>query len=467
MLKTSWREECGVIGIYGHPEAATVLYLGLHALQHRGQESAGIATLDDDILHSHRAMGLVSEIFSAPVLERLPGNRGSGHNRYATTGHSIIKNAQPLVVDYAQGPLALAHNGNLTNAQRLRSELEAGGSIFQSTMDSEVIIHLIAHAQATRIEDRIIEALQQIEGAYSLVILAEGKVFAARDPYGFRPLALGRLGDAHIVASETCAFDLVEATYIRDIRAGELLTIDEQGLHSTTFATRERPAPCVFEYVYFSRPDSIIFGRNVYPIRKALGQRLAEEAPADVDVVIPVPDSGVPAAIGFAQQSGLPFEMGLIRSHYVGRTFIEPAQQIRRFGVKLKLNAVPDVLAGKRVVVVDDSIVRGTTARKIIALIREAGAREIHFRISCPPTTNPCFYGIDTPTRKELIGANYEVDEITQFLGADSLAYLSLDGMLEVAGGHRDNFCHACFSGDYIIPVDELDDPRQMRLFEH
>ncbi len=467
MAYDKFNEECGVVGVYGHPEASTLVYLGLHALQHRGQESAGIATLDEENLHSHRQMGLVSDIFTREILERLPGDRGIGHNRYSTTGQSIVKNAQPIVVDYARGPIALAHNGNLVNAQVLRAELEAAGSIFQSTMDSEVIVHLIARSRETRIEDRVMEAVRQISGAFSMVILAEGKLIAVRDKFGLRPLVMGRLNGAHIIASETTALDLIEAQYIRPIKAGEMLVIDDEGTHSLSIGSVEQTRPCVFEYVYFARPDSIIYGQNVYPIRKAFGRKLAEEDPFEADVVVPVPDSGVPAAIGYAEQAGIPFEMGLIRSHYVGRTFIEPAQQIRHFGVKLKLNAVPEVIHGKRVVVIDDSIVRGTTARKIIQMIRDAGAKEIHMRISSPPTTHSCFYGIDTPDRSELIASSLSVEETSSFLGSDSLAYLSLEGMLEVAGPDR-SFCHACFSGEYPIPIeDSPENSKQMRLFEH
>lgn len=469
MAFDKFREECGVVGVYGHPEASTLVYLGLHALQHRGQESAGIATLDGQILHSHRQMGLVSEIFTRAVLDRLKGDCGIGHNRYSTTGQSVLKNAQPIVVEHRRGPMALAHNGNLVNASSLRAQLEASGSIFQSTMDSEVIMHLIARSDKETLEDRVIDALSQVRGAFSLVVLGEGKLIAARDTLGLRPLVLGRIGGAHVIASETVALDLIEAQYIRTIKAGEVLVIDHEGLHTLDLPGRDElpHRPCVFEYVYFARPDSIVFGKNVYPVRKAFGRRLALESAVPADVVIPVPDSGVPAAIGFAEAAEIPFEMGLIRSHYVGRTFIEPTQQIRHFGVKLKLNAVPEVIQGKRVIVIDDSIVRGTTARKIVRLIRDAGAKEVHMRISSPPTTHPCFYGIDTPNKQDLIAANFSVEEINKFLGTDSLAYLSLEGMLQVAGGER-SFCHACFSGDYPIAIDDASvDPRQMQLFEH
>jgi amidophosphoribosyltransferase len=459
---------CGVVGVYGHEEAATLIYLGLHALQHRGQESAGIATWDGEALHSHRQMGQVQDIFSRSVLANLEGKIGIGHVRYSTTGQSILKNAQPIVVEYLRGPIALAHNGNLVNAHSLRHTLESDGSIFQSTMDSEVIVHLIARGRHERFEDNVLDALRAVRGAYSVVIQSEGVLIAARDPLGFRPLVLGKLGEALIVASETTALDLIEAKYIRDVRPGELLIIDETGMRSEIIASEESPRPCVFEHIYFARPDSIVFGENVYPIRRAFGRKLAAESPADADVVIPVPDSGVPAAIGFAEASGIPFQMGLIRSHYVGRTFIEPSQNIRSFGVRLKLNPVPEVIAGKRVIVIDDSIVRGTTSRKIIRMLREAGAREVHLRISSPPTTNPCYYGIDTPDKSQLIASNLSVAEISAYLGTDSLAYLSLEGLLETAGKGEDrSFCHACFSGQYPVPVLDEIDPRQMRLFEH
>lgn len=459
---------CGIVGVYGHEEAATLIYLGLHALQHRGQESAGIATWDGEALHSHRQMGHVQDIFNRNVLANLQGTAGIGHVRYSTTGQSIIKNAQPIVVEYARGPIALAHNGNLVNAHTLRHDLEAQGSIFQSTMDSEVIVHLVARGRHARLEDNVLEALRTVRGAYSVVLQADDKLIAARDPLGIRPLVLGRLGEAFIVASETTALDLVEAKYIRDIRPGEMLIIDDQGMRSELIEAGEAPRPCVFEHVYFARPDSLVFGENVYPIRRAFGRKLAEESGVEADVVVPVPDSGVPAAIGYAEASGIPFQMGLIRSHYVGRTFIEPSQQIRSFGVRLKLNPVPEVIAGKRVIVIDDSIVRGTTSRKIIRMLRDAGAREIHLRISSPPTTNPCFYGIDTPDKSQLIASNLSVAEISNYLGTDSLAYLSLEGMLDTAGkGTPRSFCHACFSGEYPVPVIDQVDPRQMRLFEH
>ncbi len=445
---------CGVFGIYGHPESANMTYLGLHALQHRGQESAGIVTTDGEQLYAHRSMGLVQDSFSQEQLARLPGRAAIGHVRYSTAGGSHIKNAQPLAVAYAHGSLAVCHNGNLTNADELRAELEGRGSIFQSDSDTEVFVHLVAISKEIAFEDRIADALSRVKGAYSLLFMTEDAVIAVRDPMGIRPLCLGLLPskrDAHVVASEPCAFDLIGAEYVRDIEPGEMVIIDAAGIRSV------RPTPpaphrmCVFEYVYFARPDSKLEGRSVYDIRKSFGRKLAREHGIDADVVVPVPDSGVPAAIGYASERGVPFEMGLIRSHYVGRTFIEPQQSIRHFGVRLKLNPVEPVLRGKRVVVIDDSIVRGTTSRKIVKMIRDAGAREVHLRISSPPTQWPCYYGIDTPTRRELIASSHTVDEIARYVTADSLGYLSLEGMIDALGG-GDGFCHACFSGQYAIP---------------
>ncbi|HJW68139.1 MAG TPA: amidophosphoribosyltransferase [Candidatus Binatia bacterium] len=462
-----FHEECGVVGVYGHPEAATLAYLSLYALQHRGQESAGIVASNGEALIAHRGMGLVADIFNQDILARLEGRLAIGHNRYSTSGSTVLKNCQPFVVEWAQGALAIAHNGNLVNAEALRERLETRGSIFQSTSDTEVIIHLIAASPATTLVGRIVDALAQVRGAYSLVFLTETQVIAARDPGGFRPLVLGRVGDAVVVTSETCALDLVDATYEREVEPGEIVVIDERGVSSL------RPFPpasrhhCVFEYVYFARPDSQVFGRNVYEVRKELGRQLARESAVPADIVIPVPDSGVPAAIGYAEEARLPFEMGLIRNHYVGRTFIEPTSSIRHFGVKVKLNALREVLAGKRVVVVDDSIVRGTTSRKLVHMLRQAGAREVHMRISSPPTTHPCFYGIDTPTREELIASTHSVAETREYVGADSLAYLSLAGLYAFTGGRREGFCDACFSGDYPVPLDdEHRGVRQLHLFE-
>ena len=461
-----FHEECGVVGVYGHPEAATLAYLSLYALRHRGQESAGIGASNGEALIAHRGMGLVADIFTPDIVARLEGRLAIGHNRYSTSGSTILKNCQPFVVEWAQGALAIAHNGNLVNADALRERLETRGSIFQSTSDSEVIIHLIAASPATTLVGRIVDALAQVRGAYSLVFLTENQVIAARDPGGFRPLVLGRVGNAIVVTSETCALDLVDAQYEREILPGEIVVIDDRGVTSLRpFA----PAPahnCVFEYVYFARPDSQVFGRNVYEVRKELGRQLARESHVPADIVIPVPDSGVPAAIGYAEEAGLPFEMGLIRNHYVGRTFIEPTSSIRHFGVKVKLNALREVLDGKRVVVVDDSIVRGTTSRKLVHMVRQAGAREVHMRISSPPTTNPCYYGIDTPTREELIASTHSVAETEAYLGADSLAYLSLEGLYAFTGGRRNGFCDACFSGRYPVPLDDEGHKRQLHLFE-
>jgi amidophosphoribosyltransferase len=445
---------CGVFGIFGHPEAANMTYLGLHALQHRGQESGGIVTTDGEALYAHRAMGLVQDAFTQDQLGRLPGRVAIGHVRYSTTGSSHIKNAQPIAVDYARGSLAVCHNGNLTNAEELRDELEARGSIFQSDSDTEVFVHLVAVSKAIAVEDRIADALQRVKGAYSLLFLTEDAIIAVRDPMGIRPLCLGLLPgskDAHVIASEPCAFDLIGAEYVRDVEPGEMLIVDSSGMRSIRPL---EPAPrraCIFEYVYFARPDSKLGGRSVYEVRKSFGRSLAHEHPVEADVVVPVPDSGVPAAIGYAAERNLPFEMGLIRSHYVGRTFIEPQQSIRHFGVRLKLNPVEPVLRGKRVVVIDDSIVRGTTSRKIVKMVRDAGAREVHLRISSPPTQWPCYYGIDTPTRGELIASSHSVAEIARYVTADSLGFLSLDGMV-TALGQEGSYCHACFSGQYAIP---------------
>jgi amidophosphoribosyltransferase len=461
-----FHEECGVVGVFGHPEAATLAYLGLYALQHRGQESAGIVASNGEALISHRGMGHVADIFDHDILSRLEGRAAIGHNRYSTSGSTVLKNCQPFVVEWAHGALAIAHNGNLVNADELRTRLEARGSIFQSTVDSEVIIHLIAASTESTLVGRIVDALSQVRGAYSLVFLTEDRIIAARDPAGFRPLVLGRVGESVVIASETCALDLVDAVYEREIQPGEIVTVSARGVESVR---PFQPAPrhqCVFEYVYFSRPDSKVFGRNVYEVRKDLGRQLARESPVPADIVIPVPDSGLPAAIGYAEEAGLPFEMGLIRNHYVGRTFIEPQSSIRNFGVKVKLNALREVLAAKRVVVVDDSIVRGTTSRKLVHMLRQAGAREVHMRISSPPTTHPCFYGIDTPTREELIASAHSVEEIRGYLGADSLAYLSEAGMYAFTGGRGDGFCDACFTGRYPVAPGEDPKARQLHLFE-
>lgn len=459
-------EACGVVGVYGHPEAATLAYLALYALQHRGQESAGIVASNGEALIAHRGMGLVADIFTQDILRRLEGHLAIGHNRYSTTGSTILKNCQPFVVEWAHGALGIAHNGNLVNADHLRERLEGRGSIFQSTSDTEVIIHLIAASQAPNLIGRIVDALQQVRGAYSLVFLTETQLIAARDPHGLRPLVLGRLGDATVITSETCALDLVGAEYLREVLPGEIVVVDVRGIESVRPFVPARPYHCVFEFVYFARPDSVVFGRNVYEVRKALGRQLARESGVPADIVIPVPDSGVPAAIGYAEEARLPFEMGLIRNHYVGRTFIEPSSSIRHFGVKVKLNALREVLAGRRVVVVDDSIVRGTTSQKLVTMVRQAGAREVHMRISSPPTRNPCYYGIDTPSREELIASTHSLEATRAFLGADSLAYLSEEGLYAFVGGRNDGFCDACFTGRYPIPLEEDHRVRQLHLFE-
>ena len=446
-----FHEECGVFGIYGHADAANLTYLGLYALQHRGQESAGIVSTDGKKLYSEKSMGLVADIFTEERIKKLPGHAAIGHNRYSTTGDSISINIQPIIVNFALGGLAVAHNGNLVNAGILKAELEAYGSIFQSTMDSEVVIHLIAQSRLPNLHERIVDALQHVQGSYSLLLLAEDELIGVRDPHGFRPLVLGELGGSYVLASESCALDLIEATYLREIEPGEMVVINSSGIHSTFPFRRADPSHCIFEFIYFARPDSYVFGQNVYTIRKEFGRQLARETGVQADVVIPVPDSGVPAALGYAEESGVPFGLGLIRNHYVGRTFIEPRQTIRHFGVKIKLNPVKDVLKGKRVVVVDDSIVRGTTSKKIIKMIRNAGASEIHMRISSPPTMYPCYYGIDTPTRQELIASSHSIEEIRKYITADTLGYISLDGVRKVVDRPL-NYCVACFCGDYPVP---------------
>ena len=445
-------EECGIFGVFGHPEAANLAYLGLYALQHRGQEGAGICSSDGKTLHLEKAMGLISDIFNEKRLKRLPGNSAIGHNRYSTAGSSVLKNVQPLLANYALGSIAIAHNGNLVNAEQMRNELETEGAIFQSSSDSEVILHLIARAKSEDPYERITEALKDVRGAFSLVFLRENEMIALRDPFGVRPLAIGKVDGAYVVASETCAFDIINAEYIRDVEPGEMVIINENGIRSIQALKSPRKAFCVFEFIYFSRPDSYIYNHTcVNSIRKNFGKQLAIDSPADADIVIPVPDSGVPAAVGFAEQSGIPFDFGLIRNHYVGRTFIEPKQSIRHFGVKIKLNPVRCLLEGKRVVVVDDSIVRGTTSKKIIKMIREVGgAKEVHMRISSPPTIGPCFYGIDTPTRQELIASTHLVEEIRKYITADSLSYLSISGLRGIVP-HPENYCTACFDNKYPI----------------
>ena len=464
-----FNDECGVFGIFGHPEAANLTYLGLYALQHRGQESCGIVAADGVQLRTHKGMGLVADVFKRnSIFAELPGSSAIGHVRYSTAGGNDIKNCQPIMVDYVHGSIAVAHNGNLVNALEIRAELERKGSIFSTTSDTEVVIHLIARSGGASLEDRLVEALRDVRGAYSLAFLTETRLVAVRDNSGFRPLALGKLDGAYVVASETCAFDLIEAEFIREIEPGEMVVIDKHGIKSYFPFEKISPTPCIFEHIYFARPDSTVFGRQVYGVRKEFGRQLAREFPVDADVVIPIPDSGVPAAIGYAQESGIRFETGLIRNHYVGRTFIEPQQSIRHFGVKLKLNPVREIIEGKRVVVIDDSIVRGTTARKIIKMIRNAGASEVHVRISSPPTSFPCYYGIDTPTRKELISSSHSLEEINRYITSDSLGYLSREGTLRAAGapaGRPGHYCDACFSGQYPVKFPRLVENDQMGLF--
>jgi len=460
-----FHDKCGLFGIFGHPEAPHLTYLGLYALQHRGQESAGIVSSDGSRLRLEKGMGLVNDIFVDGRLERLSGDRAMGHVRYSTTDATATENAQPILIDCHRGPIALGHNGNIVNASVLRQELEAAGSIFQSTSDTEVILHLYARSHRERLEDAIAASLTKVMGAFSLLFLTPDALVAARDPWGFRPLVLGRLEGAWIVCSETCALDLIDAEYVREVEAGELLLIDRSGLRSFRPFPPEPVRQCIFEHVYFARPDSQVFGRNVLASRLLLGRQLAREQPADADIVVPVPDSGMGAALGYAQESGLPFQWGLIRNHYVGRTFIEPRQSIRSFGVKIKLNPVREILEDKRVVLVDDSIVRGTTSRKIVRMVKAAGAREVHLRISSPPTTGPCFYGIDTPLKSELIASNHSLEEIRQYIEATSLGYLSHDGLLRAvddAAGQR--HCSACFSGRYPVAVPQPDD-WQLKLF--
>ncbi len=461
-----FHEECALMGVYGHPEAANLAYLGLYAQQHRGQEGAGIVSSDGTLLLSHRGLGLVADVFDQEVLDRLNGSMAIGHNRYATSGRTLLKNTQPFVVEFARGGLAVAHNGNLVNALALRESLEARGAIFQSSVDTEVIVHLIAGATGETLVERIIAALGAVRGAYSLLFLSKDELIAVRDPNGFRPLVMGRIKEAVVFASETCALDLIGATYERELQAGEVVVVSESGVRSL-FPFPSAPATrCVFEYVYFARPDSTVFGRNVYQVRKALGRELAREQPAEADLVVPVPDSGVPAALGFAEESGLPFDFGLIRNHYVGRTFIEPQDAIRHFGVKVKLNAQRQVLEGKRVVVIDDSIVRGTTSRKIVTMLRAAGAREVHMRISSPPTIGPCYYGVDTPTRSELIASAQSIESIREYITADTLGFLSERGLYPFAGGKGEGFCDACFTGRYPLPGSDDIRSRQLVLFE-
>ncbi|KAH9624168.1 hypothetical protein KSS87_004307 [Heliosperma pusillum] len=452
------REECGVVGIYGDPEASRLCYLSLHALQHRGQEGSGIVTVNEDgVLQSITGVGLVSDVFNQSKLDQLPGSSAIGHVRYSTAGASMLKNVQPFVAGYRYGSVGVAHNGNLVNYQKLRNTLEDSGSIFNTSSDTEVVLHLIAISQKRPFFLRIIEACQQLEGAYSMVFLTEDKLVAVRDPHGFRPLVMGRRSNGAVVfASETCALDLIDATYEREVCPGEMVVVDKEGVRTCCLMPHPEPKQCIFEHIYFSLPNSIVFGKSVYESRHAFGKILATEAPVECDVVIAVPDSGVVAALGYAEQAGVPFQQGLIRSHYVGRTFIEPSQKIRDFGVKLKLAPVKAVLEGKRVVVVDDSIVRGTTSSKIVRLLKEAGAKEVHMRIASPPIIGSCYYGVDTPSPEELISNRMNVDEIRDFIGCDSLAFLPLDRLRNLLGGESRNFCYACFSGKYPIEPTEL-----------
>ena len=460
-------EECGIFGIFNHVEASNLTYLGLYALQHRGQESCGIVSSDGTSLHAHKSMGLVADVFgNQEIFKSLPGRSAIGHVRYSTTGSSVIKNVQPIMVDYSRGSIAVAHNGNIVNAQIIKDELEAYGSIFQTTMDTEIIVHLLATSKANSLLDRITDSLNRIKGAYCLLFLTETRMVAVRDPNGFRPLCLGKLGSSYVVASESCALDLIDAEFIREIEPGEVVIITKDGLTSYFPLQKAEPTPCIFEFVYFARPDSYIFGKNVYQVRKEMGRQLAREHKVDADIVIPIPDSGVPSALGYAEESGLRFELGLIRNHYVGRTFIEPQQAIRHFGVKIKLNPVREVLQGKRVVVIDDSIVRGTTSRKIVKMIRNAGAKEVHVRISSPPTSYPCYYGIDTPNRKELISSSHSIDEIRKYITADTLGYLSEDGLIGSVGTENTGYCRACFTGSYPVKFPKLGIAPQLDLFE-
>ena len=455
-----FREECGVFGVLGRQDAANLVYLGLYALQHRGQESAGIASVDENgRVLSEKEMGYVADIFTHERINKLPGDMAVGHVRYSTAGGSMLCNAQPIVASTSKGVIAVAHNGNLTNGVELRKQLEAEGAIFNSTADSELFVHLIARSRASDLEGAFVEALSKVQGAYAVAIMAPGKIFAARDPMGFRPLVLGKLEEAFVISSETCAFDLIGAQTVREIAAGEVILIErDRGVRVVKEAKAAREARCIFEHVYFARPDSVVFGNSVAETRQRFGAQLAKEHPVPADVVVPVPDSGVFAALGYALESGIPFQYGLVRNHYVGRTFIEPKQSIRSFGVKVKLNPVRELVAGRRIVLIDDSIVRGTTSKKIVRMLKDAGAAEVHMRISSPPTSWPCYYGIDTPERQDLIASSHSNDEIREFIEADSLGYLSEDGLLEAVRKDGDDprnlYCTACFSGKYLADSD-------------
>lgn len=456
---------CGIVGIFGHPEASHLAYLGLYALQHRGQESAGIVSADRDVFHRRAGMGQVADGFSREVLDGLRGTAAIGHVRYSTSGDSEAANAQPFLLRHHRGPIAVGHNGNLVDASLVRAELEADGAIFQTTSDTEVLLHLVARSREPDVVDAIVHAVRQVKGAYSLLFLVPGRLIAVRDPHGFRPLLLGKLGAAHVLASETCAFDLLGAQPVRELERGEVLVVDVAGVHSFRPLDPARPAPCAFEHVYFSRPDSRVFGKSVQAVRKRLGEELWRERPAEVDLVVPVPDSGTYAAMGYAAAGKIPFELGLVRNHYIGRTFIQPTQSIRNFGVRVKLNPVREALEGKRIALLDDSIVRGTTSRKIVQMCRDAGAREVHLRISCPPTIGPCYYGIDTPRREELIAASKSVEEIRKHTGADSLGYLSLEGLLRALETKENEVCTACWTGRHPVAIPRAE-AEQLGLFE-
>jgi len=457
-IRDKFNDECGVFGVFKAKHASELVFMGLYALQHRGQESAGIVSTDGQRLYSYKGMGLVSEVFKQKDLRKLKGMAAMGHNRYSTHGSTILANAQPLVANYKRGELAVAHNGNLVNAGELRLGMEQEGSIFQSSSDSEVFIHLMARSRSKSMEDSVVEALSQVRGAYSLLMMSETALYAIRDPYGFRPLCLGKLKEGWVFASESCALDIVGATYERNVEPGEMVIVDKSGIRTRQIFPKKRYAACIFELIYFARPDSFVFGRPAEEARIAFGKQLAREHPVQADIVIAVPDSSNTAAMGYSEESGIPLKFGLIRNHYIGRTFIQPSQGGRDLAVKIKFNPVEHIITGKRVVVVDDSIVRGSTSRKLVKMLRRAGAKEIHYRVSSPPTIGPCYYGIDTPTKKELIAANMSVNEIRKYLRVDSLEYLTLEGMLKVAPLRPEAFCTACFNGDYPVPVvEEID----------
>jgi amidophosphoribosyltransferase len=449
------QHECGIFAVFGHPNAAVLTYYGLFALQHRGQESAGIVTCDDTLFHAHKGMGLVSQVFNGEILHDMPGKMAIGHTRYSTTGSSHLRNAQPLTVDCARGQIAIAHNGNLTNAARLRDELEARGSIFQTTVDSEIILHLMAQPSLNGHGNNLIQTIRRIEGAYSLVIMTEKELIGVRDPYGFRPLCIGRMRDGWVLASETCALDLIHAKFVRDVEPGEIVVINEKGLTTEqAFPEQERRAFCIFEYVYFARPDSRIANRSVYKARVDMGKELAREFPIEADIVVPVPDSGDCAALGYSLQSNIPYELAFVRNHYIGRSFLQPSQLIRDFDVRVKLNLIEELVRDKRVIVVDDSIVRGTTCKTRVNNLKEAGAKEVHVLVSCPPHMHPCVYGIDFPDRSKLMAANHSLEEIRKYLNADSLHYLSQAGLVKATGLPASSFCMACYDGNYPVPYD-------------